>query len=404
MILAFALCLASGVSCTRDGEYDPVKGYRQVLIYCGLGYNNLSSYLEKNLGDMKSGLLPELDRDLAVVAFCHNTAGKNDYSTPVSPVLLRIYRDKGEVRTDTLKIYQEDMVSASASSIREMLLDVRDMFPSESYGLLFSSHATGWIPVGYSSAGERRGTMRTAFRQDPSLPLTKTLGAQYAGSSSNSLEIDIKDFCSAIPMHLDYIIFDACLLGSVELAWELRDVCDKIVFSPTEVLASGFVYNTLVKNLMAGRDADLEAVCREYYERYDSQEGLNRSATVTLVDCSKLDGLARAFGRIVEVCGDSLEQIDRDSVQKYFYDDNRFFFYYDLRDLAAAMGPEAGMLEELDRALEECVVYHAETPSFFYLELERCCGLSVYFPSSEWTILNGYYRGLGWNEVSGLLD
>lgn len=404
MTLAFVLCLVLGCSCTRDGEYDPVKGYRQVLIYCGLGYNDLSSYLEDNFGEMKEGLLPELNRDLAVVAFCHTTASPHDYSTPVPPVLLRIYRDGGKARVDTLKTYQADMVSASASSIREMMLDVRNMFPSESYGMLFSSHASGWIPVGYSNSGERHGAMRTALMPDPSLPLTKTLGAQYAGSSSNSLQMDIKDFSSAIPMHLDYIIFDACLLGCVELAWELKDVCDRIVFSPTEVLAYGFVYDTLVRNLMSGKDADLEAVCREYYERYDRQEGLNRSATVTLVDCSKLDRLAQAFGRIVEGYGDALEHIDRDSVQKYFYDDRRFFFYYDLRDLAAAMEPDAGMLEELDRALEECVVYHAETPSFFYLELERCCGLSVYFPSSEWPVLNGYYRSLGWNETCGLVE
>jgi len=404
LILCLFLCLLTGVSCSREGEYDPLRGYRHVLIYCGLGYNNLSSYLEDNLADLKSGLLPELDRDLAVVAFCHNTAKDFDYGTPTSPVLVRIYRDRGMTRTDTLKVYPESMESASASAIREMMLDVKEMFPSESYGMLFSSHASGWIPVGYSSSGERRGIMLMEYGPDPELPLTKTIGAQYEGSSSNSLEIDIRDFAQAIPMHLDYMIFDACLLGSVEFAWELKDVCDRIVFSPTEVLAYGFVYNTLVKNLMAGREPDLETVCREYYERYDNMEGLNRSATVTLVDCSKLDRLSEAFARIVASCGNRLPEIDRSDVQKYFYDDGRFFFYYDLRDLAAAMNPDSGLLEELDSALRECVVYHAETPSFFFLKLERCCGLSVYFPSQDWPVLNGYYGGLGWNQATGLVN
>ena len=146
-------------SCSRDGEFDPVKGYSHVFIYCGLGYNNLSGYLEDDLEEMEEGLLPELNRDLAVVAFCHNTANPMDFSTPSSPVLVRLYRDRGAVCADTLKVYPEEMVSASGSSVREMMLDVQQMFPSESYGMLFSSHAGGWLPVGYSSAGENRGVM-----------------------------------------------------------------------------------------------------------------------------------------------------------------------------------------------------------------------------------------------------
>lgn len=406
-ILAFALCVLLAASCSRDGEFDPVKGYSHVFIYCGLGYNDLSGYLEDDFEDMKEGLLPELNRDLAVVAFCHNTANRYDYSTPSSPVLLRLYRDKGAVCADTLKVYPEDMVSASASSVREVMLDIQQMFPSESYGMLFSSHAGGWLPVGYSSAGENRGVMLMSREPDPSLPLTKTLGAQYEsqGSHTISTEIDIQEFADALPMHLDYLIFDACLLGCVEVAWELKDACDMIAFSPTEVLAEGFVYSTMVRHLMGGSAPDLVSVCREYFEQYDNEtDDLYRSATVTLVDCSALGELAGIFRNIVTYGRNSLAGIDRNSVQKYFYNDQSYFFFYDLRDLAAAMGAEPSMLEELDAALERCVVYHAETPTFFGLELERCCGLSVYFPSATWPILNGYYRNLGWNEAVGLVQ
>ena len=403
-ILAFVLCFLLAASCSRDGEFDPEKGYRHVFIYCGLGYNNLSGYLDDDLADIRGSVLPDLNRDLAVVAFCHNTAAPSDFSTPSAPVLLRLYRDRGAVHTDTLKVYPENMVSASAASIREMMLDVKELFPSESYGMLFSSHASGWIPVGYGSAGERAGVMLTSREPDPSLPLTKTLGAQYAGSYTNSIEIDVQEFADALPMHLDYMIFDACLLGCVEVAWELKDVCDMVAFSPTEVLAGGFVYDTMVKNIMAGTEPDIEAVCRDYFEMRDGMDGVYRSATVTLVDCSELDALAETFRLIVTYGRNELPRIDRDSVQKYFYDDGSFYFFYDLRDLAAAMGTDPALLDELDAALEKCVVYHAETPSFFNLKLERCCGLSVYFPSEDWTKLNGYYRTLGWNEATGLVQ
>lgn len=402
-IASLMLC-AAAVSCSRDGVLDGGGDYSSVFIYCALGYNNLSGYLADNLEDMEGGVLPELGRDRAVVAYCHNTVRAGDYETPNPPVLLRLYRDRGELHADTLKIYPDTRVSASADAIHEMLLDVGELFPSERYGMLFSSHASGWMPVGYSPYGESPRARTLEWRPDPSLPLTKTIGAYYDGSFSNSVEMDVRDFARAIPMHLDYMILDACMLGCVEVAWELRDVCDMVVFSPTEVLAQGFVYGTMVMNLLGSSSPDLEKVCREYYERYDGMEYPYRSASVSLVDCSGLDRVAAAFAAIVETAGERLPEIDRDGVQKYFYNDDVYFFYYDLRDLAAAMNPDPALLDELDAALGECVLYHAETPEFFNLELENCCGMSVYFPSAGWPVLNAYYRTLGWNGAVHLVE
>ena len=53
--------------------------------------------------------------------------------------------------------------------------------------------------------------------------------------------IEIADLPGAIPMHLDFIIMDACLMGCVEVAYELRDKCDILIFSPTEILSSGIL-------------------------------------------------------------------------------------------------------------------------------------------------------------------
>ena len=67
-------------------------------------------------------------------------------------------------------------------------------------------------------------------------PITKTFGIEqslYGGT----LEMEITDLASAIPMHLKCIVFDACLLGGVEVAYELRNLCDKICFSSLRCLA-----------------------------------------------------------------------------------------------------------------------------------------------------------------------
>lgn len=402
------ILLAGILSCTREGELkNPgTDKYSKVFIYCGLGYNNLSSYLIEDLDELGSGVLPDLYRDAAIVAFIHSTASSYDYNTPNPPVLLRIYRDKGKAVTDTLKVYPEDFVSASADGIREMLEDVSEMFPSDSYGMLFSSHATGWIPGDYSAYGESLSAtaLQELEERDESIyPLTKSLGQQNFGSSSY-VTIDLPEFAAAIPIHLDYIIFDACLMGTVEVAWELREVCDRIVFSPAEVLADGIIYETLSWNLLSAKGTDLEAVCTEFFEHYNSLSGAYRSATITLMDCTEIEALADAFKAIVDAHGDALDGLDKSTVQKYFYNEKRLFFFFDLRDLAAALGADDSELAALDAALDACIPYHAETETFMNtLSLERCCGLSSYIPDDDLPTLNAYYSTLSWNQKVGLV-
>ena len=403
-LIAALVLLLTGTACHKLDE--PYQGeFSQVFVYMGLGYNNLSLNLKDDLMELKDGVLPELGRDKAVLAFCHNTARSGDYLTPNPPCLLRLYRMEGIGVIDTLKVYPSEMISASAESIRTVLSDVKELFPSESYSMLLSSHSTGWIPPQYRAGTEqwslspRQMGIEGSESEWSSFPATKSIGAQ--SSPNNVYEIELKDFAAAIPMKMDYILFDACLCGGIELAWELRDVCDKIVFSPTEVLTMGFQYSSMIYNLMNGKEAELEQVCRDYFELYDAQSGNMRSATISLVDCRKLDALASEFTRILESHPCDFGSFSRSGVQKYFYDNKAWFF--DLRDFVRGLGATASELSALDAALSECVLCHFETPSFFNVPMERCCGLSVYIPNPNFAILNDYYRTLGWNSVTGLV-
>ena len=403
-LIAALVLLLTGTACHKLDE--PYQGeFSQVFVYMGLGYNNLSLNLKDDLMELKDGVLPELGRDKAVLAFCHNTARSGDYLTPNPPCLLRLYRMEGIGVIDTLKVYPSEMISASAECIRTVLSDVRELFPSKSYSMLLSSHSTGWIPPQYRAGTEqwslsaRQMGIEGDESEWSSFPATKSIGAQYP--LSRVYEIELKEFASAIPMKMDYILFDSCLCGGIEVAWELKDVCDRIVFSPTEVLSMGFQYSSMIYNLMNGAEADLEKVCRDYFELYDAQSDNMRSATISSVDCRKLDALASEFSRILKNHPCDFGTFPRTGVQKYFYDNKAWFF--DLRDFAREMGASSSELLALDAALSECVLCHFETPSFFSVPMERCCGLSVYIPNPNFAILNDYYKTLGWNSATGLV-
>ena len=407
-IKSFLILLAAALLAGCNGFDRPFEGtFDQVLIYYGMGYNNLSSSLKGNLDQLRTDVLPGLSYDKAIVAFSHNVSLAGGYSTPNAPVLMRIYRGAhGEPVTDTLKVYEDMTLSASGESIRRVLDDVKDLFLARHYGLLISSHGTGWLPPGYSYNSEtsRRKSRRALPQPLQPWPETKAIGNQYAGSSANVTWVPLQDFARAIPMHLDYLILDTCLSGAVEVAYELKDVCDRLVVSPAEILTAGMVYKTLSWDMFAGQVPDLKTYCQEYYDYYESQSGSYRSGTISLVDCTRLDALYDVFGAIVATRRDALaEPALRDRVQGYFYGSSPFRFFYDLRDLCVQLGATPAELAQLDAALDAAVLYHAETASFFDLALERCCGLSVYIPEEGRPQLNDYYAHLAWNAAARLL-
>ena len=403
LIIVAGLLLAGcgGIDRPHEGPYD------HVLVYCALGYNNLSGNLVNNFNDIQTDVLPGLSDGRAILAFCHNTAPGGGYTTPNAPVLVRIYRSHdGKAVADTRKTYDSGMATESKEGLRQALEDIRASFPATHYGMVFSSHGTGWLPSDYTSDSEQTGIRSTLPEPESPWPLTKAMGNQYSGKGSNPdiRWIELRDFVDAIPMKLDYLIVDACLMGTVETAFELRDVCDRLVFSPTEILAAGMVYKTLSWDMFSGAKPDLETYCREYYDYYNAQSGSYRSATVALVECGKLDALADAFGAIVAAHRDRLTTDLTGTVQRYYYGSSKLRFFYDLRDLADQMGATSAEMDRLDDALAQAVTYHAETPTFFDLELERCCGLSVYIPEPARPRLNEFYRSLSWNDRVHLVE
>ena len=148
------ICLALAVV---QGCNKPYKGdFENVMIYYGGGYNNLSYSIKKNINELAGGpAIPGLRSHDAVITFCHNVATEGDYRTPTSPVIVRIYKDrKDNIIRDTVQVYPPSTRSIDESTVTNALFAIKDKFPAKHYGMVFSSHATGWIPPGYSHADE----------------------------------------------------------------------------------------------------------------------------------------------------------------------------------------------------------------------------------------------------------
>ena len=438
MALALAACEPSfdfhsdfyhdGVSSDRGDGYggrEVREESRNVLLLYSAGFNSLSGYLEEDIRDLLSGELPSEGRikDVLLV-YSHLPVKKSAYAIPSSPVLTRVYKDiYGNVARDTLVVYPSSTYSSSAVQLNEVLTYVRDNFPAKTYGMIFSSHATGYLPAGYytspdsyvyapasSTLGTERGRAPRGVpylepEHDPALPMVKSVGQDQVGGYGAylSYEIQIEDFARALPMYMDYILFDACLMGGVEVAYELKDRCGLVGFSQTEVLAEGFDYRSIPNYLLSGQEPDPESVCRDYFEQYDVQSGIYRSATISLVDCRRLEPLAA-------ICADLFEKYRRDmrnlspfNVQRYYRSDHHWF--YDLVDILVKAGADPADVEALENAVDDCMIYRAATPEFMgAFDIDSYSGFSMYLPCHGNSELDKYYRTLKWNIATGLVE
>lgn len=385
-----ALCVVAVIlvsSCSIGN--DKMQIGSTLLIYIAAD-NNLAYNAELNIQEIMAGDVPVYFNEGAgdVLLVYADIRGEN-------PRLMRISKDAyGAVSQEVLVEY-EPQNSLSDSVMSSVLAYAAGLFPSQENSLVLWSHGTGWLPEGYYSnptaVGADGQAVPVGMSEDPYAGYVKSFGAD------GGYEMDIKDLAEALPVHYRYILFDACLMGGVEVAYELRDKCDYLVVSAAEVLAAGFPYRQVIGDMVDGSVPALQRVCDKYYDYY-SEDG----ATVALVDAGSLDHLAVTCREILRNGGvDSIPDLDMSSLQGYFRQNRHWF--YDLGDFMSRISPHESFLEDFRDALDKTVIYKRATADFVLggivqFPIKTFSGLSTYVPNPENPVLDEYYRTLAWNQ------
>ena len=437
-IFASVLLLAV-LACTKDGDFCivgtgsdrrgpgvkvvPKTGERRVLLAYSAGFNNLSADLEDDVDDIKTGLIPSKTSRSILLVFSKRTRNNAyDYSVKTPAHLIRLYLDTdGDMVSDTLRTWPEGTVAASASTLGEVLSYVGTLYPSSEYGMIFSSHASGWVPKGYYSTGSISqyavgaqmspgllpASERPVFSLEPEQiegwPRVRSIGMDMNNARS-AYEINIEDFAAAIPMKMDYIIMDACLMGGIEVAYALRDKTRYLVFSQTEVLADGLCdYKTICSRLFRNGEPGLVELCGDSYSHYAAKNGQEQSVTISLVKTDGLGRLAEACAGLFEDYRTEIGSVSMYSVQQYYRFSKRW--YFDIEDILVKAGVPDSDLAEFREALSSCVIYKAATPRFLSIDINTFSGLSMFLPNADPTeALWDFYRGLSWNQATGLIE
>lgn len=352
-ILYSILLLFLLLSCTKEDD-TPQTARRTLLVYLG-GNNNLSNEVSQKLDSITSGWHNTHDNLLVF------RAARNE-----TPSLLQIVAHPTNPYTLLIKEYPGSN-AANATVFAEVVQDAQTMFPASSYGLLVFSHGTGWLPE--------------------SMFLTPRSIINDAGR-----EMEIADFARAIPDHtFHFIVMEACLMASVEVAYELRNKANFLVASSAEILSPGFtpLYPELIGYLFEP-EANLTAFAQSYYTHCNSLNGLFRSGTISLLNLSEMEELAEVTHSALS--SKDYKPVDLPTVQCFDRSDDKLFF--DFGDYMEQVNPT--MYGEVEKAIAKVVLYQAATPSFVTIPIRKHSGLTMYIEQDKYPELNKSYQQTNW--------
>lgn len=391
--LFFVLITSFLISCSKENLDQPIK--RLVLVYM-VADNDLDYFAIQNINEMEKGLMSCSNRDLYV--YIDRASNAN----PSHPYLMKIKPDTTEkVISQIVRTYPEQN-SADAQVLKKVIIDTKEIsnVSYNSLGLVLWSHGSAWLPNGVS-INSNRGNIVDSTK---SLNRFKafSIDNQLNYSSSDSAEMDIKELGQALNgFNLDFIIFDACFMSSIEVAYELRNCTKYLIASPTEILSSGFPYKKITP-LLFDESFRPNEIANTFYDSYLKQNGVLRSASITAINTKKLDDLA-TFVFLINSKSKNNEMVNTDSIQQF--DRQKKYLLFDLKQtllLQLDVLSDKILKESFNKIWSECIISEYHTNSILgTLKLTNCNGMSIFIPTKRQTNLYNYYKTLSWYKASG---
>ena len=347
----------------------------QTIFYCFVG-TSLLYYYRANIDAALSVLSNNIQGDSRVVVLLQDSAKKAGlYELRYDAKQRKAVKER--VRDITLT------TPYNAALLTSIISEVVSYAPAEKYGIIFGSHGTGWIPKNAVAEGKSvsgvAGSVHNIWKQQRE----DAVPTRYIGDEDVSVEYDLTEISEAVKANnidLEYIIFDACFMGNIESAYELRDVAKYIVGSPCEIMADGFPYKAVLPMLLTnnGTTYDLDAACKAYVETY--QDSYSPWACISTVVTSELEPLASLMKSVN--AANRTEGFSLDNVQ--YFEGLTPHIFYDLEDYVRQSCADESLVEQFKEQMAKTVVSRYHTKKFYtvygynpYIPIEYYSGVTT---------------------------
>lgn len=410
LVLLFAFA-----GCDNDkGPDNPVltTKNRTVIAYM-VADNNLYSYAPQNINKMERVWSSSFDGYIVVYLYptVATSASGTDYDDRPRLLLIQEDLDDTKINSRVLKYYDRSQNPNDPETLKLVIQDAKQLAPADNYGLVMWSHGSGWLPGGgplkNQLQGDSQGGLGDVLSESSllaeELPET-SIGYSFGeGGYTYNTPMEIDDMARALGetgTKFDFLLFDACHMAGIEVAYQLRNVADYFIGSAAEIWGFGFPYDQVVGHMMDTR-ANIRRIAEEYYNYYANLQIGNisyRDATIIAVDNSKLADVAAEVKKLTDIPITGTFTAS----QQYGRGTRYSNAFHDLTDLLqTAWG--AASLTGYNEAMSRAVVYKAATPSFFGIPNVTYSGFSCYIPRLSTPVALGIYQTrYDWSVASGL--
>ncbi len=254
----------------------------------------------------------------------------------------------------------------------------KNNFPAKNYALILWNHGGGW---------------KKKFKQ----PILKAIS--FDETSDNFIEtwelsIMLKEINKILGKKLDIFGMDACLMGMLEVAYEIRNQAKIMIASEQTEPADGWPYDYIFKNITKYDTASdiANTIVKAYEKSYSGGSGGNKSTTLSAIDLSKIEELVNNLNNLVE----KLLKKKKSSLKAACSRALGFEFedYKDLGSILNNLNKKFSSLSsdinKVKRALEKAIIIKIDTGSL----KNKTSGLSIWYDKYIPTKLFNLYKNL----------
>lgn len=408
--LLIIACVSVTTFCSCGGEAVDVTDVNKQTILVFMPWTGgatssdqgLTASLKTNIDSIDAAIVKNkgLTNSRVLVFFSNSPSESNLYEM--------IYNESAKSVDHIILNTYLDNTYTTSDGIASLLGEVQSYAPALNYALIIGAHGCGWtFKDSWSNYPTRTVDGKEvpffSFGSDPNHPVTRFFGSV----TSTTHMMDVTDLAEGIKKSginkLQYILFDACYMGNVETAYELKDVTNFMLASSSEILSTGVPYYSVWSYLNSATPSYNSVVSGfwSFYKNYRFPFG-----NFAAIDCRQMDQLAAVMKDINSQYKLS-ETIDLDSIQRLdgfdMMSGNKRHMFYDLETYVDSLHPSGYLKSQFTTQLQKTVTAAQSTDSVMsglpirteYIPIKHYSGLSISDPSIHSVAISGRER-TGW--------